>query len=265
VDGVLVDATYNAATGALTPNAPLSEGRKNISYTLSDTAGNESPKSDPLSVTIDTIAPGSPAAPTSYVDNMAAVESASSTAPSTNDITPGINIGALPVGVAGAAQDGELAAANGTSRGDRFGNLCRICHPRRDDERLAGAGRAPDQRQVNRFEGSDLVGGCVQALQQVDGRVIERAGEDRDAHLACMLKQRLMPLPRHVGFRIEIMQGASIPQASPTAEVRCLGVQRDRVRPIGLQLDSIGAVTAFKFTHNSCGHNNIADGGTSLY
>jgi hypothetical protein len=99
VDGVPVDATYDAATGTLTPNAPLGEGPKVITYTLSDAAGNESPKSDPINLTVDTIAPGSPAAAASYNDNVGAIQNANSTASSTDDTTPGLNIGALPADV----------------------------------------------------------------------------------------------------------------------------------------------------------------------
>ncbi|WP_037077053.1 Ig-like domain-containing protein, partial [Rhizobium mesoamericanum] len=74
VDGTKVDATYDAATGRLTPVAPLPEGAHTITYTLTDGAGNESAPSAPLSVTVDTTAPATPAAPASYADNVGAVQ-----------------------------------------------------------------------------------------------------------------------------------------------------------------------------------------------
>jgi len=93
VDGIEVPATYNPATGTLTPNTPLSEGPHALTYTLTDPAGNESPQSPALNVTIDTIAPATPAAPASYADNVGAVQNPTSTAPVTDDTTPGINVG----------------------------------------------------------------------------------------------------------------------------------------------------------------------------
>ena len=57
VDGVAVAATYDASTGQVTPTAALAEGVKAVTYTLVDTAGNESPVSPSLAVTIDTTGP----------------------------------------------------------------------------------------------------------------------------------------------------------------------------------------------------------------
>ena len=80
VDGVKVPATYDPVTGTLTPTTPLGDGVHQFTTTLTDAAGNESPQSAALPLTVDTAAPAAPAAPTS-------------TAPSTNDNTPGIHIG----------------------------------------------------------------------------------------------------------------------------------------------------------------------------
>ncbi|RZJ62604.1 MAG: hypothetical protein EON49_01730, partial [Acidovorax sp.] len=93
VDGVAVAAAYDPATGTLTPTAALADGAHTFSYTLTDAAGNESSKSPALNITVDTGAPPAGAAPTSYDDNSAPVTNANSTAPATNDTTPGINVG----------------------------------------------------------------------------------------------------------------------------------------------------------------------------
>ncbi|MDR6919081.1 hypothetical protein J2X66_005986, partial [Pseudomonas sp. 3296] len=42
VDGVEVPATYDPVSGTLTPDAPLADGSHELSYTLTDAAGNES-------------------------------------------------------------------------------------------------------------------------------------------------------------------------------------------------------------------------------
>jgi hypothetical protein len=75
-----VPATYDPVTGTLTPTTPLGDGVHQFTTTLTDAAGNESPQSAALPLTVDTAAPAAPAAPTS-------------TAPSTGDNTPGIHIG----------------------------------------------------------------------------------------------------------------------------------------------------------------------------
>ncbi|MEJ8827522.1 Ig-like domain-containing protein, partial [Variovorax humicola] len=96
VDAKEVPATYDPNTGTLTPNTPLDEGRHWITYTLTDSAGNQSAPSGPLVLTIDYTAPAAPAAPGSYEDNVGKVQNPTSTAPTTDDSTPGINIGTIP-------------------------------------------------------------------------------------------------------------------------------------------------------------------------
>lgn len=61
VNGVETAATYSAADGTLTPDAPLAEGEQTLSVTLTDAAGNESDQADAtLDVVVDTTAPAAP-------------------------------------------------------------------------------------------------------------------------------------------------------------------------------------------------------------
>ena len=60
VDGQKVAATYDATTGTLTPVNPLSEGGHQLSYTLTDAAGNESAPSGAMALTTSTSAPAKP-------------------------------------------------------------------------------------------------------------------------------------------------------------------------------------------------------------
>jgi hypothetical protein len=60
VDGVKVPATYDPVTGMLTPTTPLADGAHSITTTLTDAAGNESPQSAALPLTVDTAAPAAP-------------------------------------------------------------------------------------------------------------------------------------------------------------------------------------------------------------
>ncbi|RUR67473.1 BapA prefix-like domain-containing protein [Variovorax guangxiensis] len=57
VDGNKVAATYDPTTGTLTPVSPLAEGAHSIGYTLTDAAGNESPRSNDFRLTVDLTPP----------------------------------------------------------------------------------------------------------------------------------------------------------------------------------------------------------------
>ncbi|MDR2881115.1 MAG: Ig-like domain-containing protein, partial [Azoarcus sp.] len=93
VDGDKVEAVYDPETGTLTPVNPLPEGNHEITYTLTDEAGNESDPSEPIVLTVDTTAPPQPGAPDGYKDNEGPVQDDHSTAPTTDDPTPGIQVG----------------------------------------------------------------------------------------------------------------------------------------------------------------------------
>jgi hypothetical protein len=56
VDGKRVAATYDASAGTLTPDLPVSDGKHVFAYTLTDAAGNESFRSNGLTITIDATA-----------------------------------------------------------------------------------------------------------------------------------------------------------------------------------------------------------------
>lgn len=57
IDGVKVAATFNPLSNTLTPVHAIVDGVHTISYTLTDTAGNESAQSAPLPILIDSVAP----------------------------------------------------------------------------------------------------------------------------------------------------------------------------------------------------------------
>ena len=60
VDGVLVPSTFDSLTNTLTPTNPLPDGAHSITTTITDAAGNESPQSPSLAISIDTTAPSAP-------------------------------------------------------------------------------------------------------------------------------------------------------------------------------------------------------------
>jgi len=111
VDGVEVDAIYDPVLGTLTPVVPLAEGPYDLTYTVTDSAGNESAESLPLSIEIDTVAPVMPAAPIGFADDVGTIQDVFSTEPSTDDSTPGINVGAITEETPTLYVDGVAVAA----------------------------------------------------------------------------------------------------------------------------------------------------------
>jgi large repetitive protein len=111
VDGKAVAATYDPGTGTLTPSTPLVDGQHALTYTLTNPVSGESPQSGALNVTVDTTPLGTPAAPTNYDDNVGAILNPTSTAPKTDDSTPGINIGTGLTDTPTLYVDGKAVAA----------------------------------------------------------------------------------------------------------------------------------------------------------
>ncbi|MDO6646720.1 hypothetical protein, partial [Acinetobacter guillouiae] len=98
VDGVEVPSTYDPTTGTLTPVNPLPEGPHEITYTITDPAGNTSVPSDPIQVVVDTTAPAKPTTPTDFVDNQGDNQGTFPGGTQTDDTTPGIVIGPVTPG-----------------------------------------------------------------------------------------------------------------------------------------------------------------------
>ncbi|MDO6646825.1 hypothetical protein, partial [Acinetobacter guillouiae] len=65
---VEVTSTYDPKTGTLTPVNPLPERPHEITYTITDPAGNTSVPSDPIQVVVDTTAPAKATSPPFFLD-----------------------------------------------------------------------------------------------------------------------------------------------------------------------------------------------------
>ncbi|WP_434279225.1 Ig-like domain-containing protein [Acinetobacter sp. CE-15] len=98
VDGKEVPSTYDPNTGTLTPNNPLSDGQHDITYTLTDQAGNTSAPSDPIEIIVDTTPPAKPSTPENFVDNQGDIQGTFPGGTQTDDNTPGIIIGPVAPG-----------------------------------------------------------------------------------------------------------------------------------------------------------------------
>ncbi|MFP1217637.1 Ig-like domain-containing protein [Acinetobacter baumannii] len=94
VDGEKVAASYDPVTGTLTPTTPLADGSHQLTYTLTDAAGNESAQSPAITVTVDTLAPATPSVPSGYLDNVGPDQGIKGSGSSTDDTTPGVVISA---------------------------------------------------------------------------------------------------------------------------------------------------------------------------
>jgi hypothetical protein len=98
VDGQDWPTEYNAQTGQISPAAayPLLDGVHTIAVKFADAAGNAGTAGPAMSVTIDATPPNTPAAaPSGYTDDVGRITSASAsnTAASTDDTTPGLFVG----------------------------------------------------------------------------------------------------------------------------------------------------------------------------
>ncbi|WZT32339.1 Ig-like domain-containing protein [Acinetobacter baumannii] len=113
VDGEKVAASYDPVTGTLTPTTPLADGSHQLTYTLTDAAGNESAQSPAITVTVDTLAPATPSVPSGYLDNVGPDQGIKGSGSSTDDTTPGVVISAPGAGETPTLYvDGEKVAAS---------------------------------------------------------------------------------------------------------------------------------------------------------
>ena len=111
-DGTTVSCTYVASTTVTSCDLPtLSDGAWSIASTVTDPAGNVSPASAALSISIDATTPSTPGVP-DLLD--ASDTGASSTDNLTSDTTPSISAGSLPAGssvtVTATKADGTTAS-----------------------------------------------------------------------------------------------------------------------------------------------------------
>ncbi|MCT9980860.1 hypothetical protein M2R48_21305, partial [Acinetobacter sp. I-MWF] len=74
------------------------EGPHEITYTITDPAGNTSVPSDPIQVVVDTTAPSKPTTPEGFVDNQGDNQGTFPGGTQTDDTTPGIVIGPVTPG-----------------------------------------------------------------------------------------------------------------------------------------------------------------------
>lgn len=93
VNGDLIDAVYDPVHGTLTLSKDLPAGPNEITMRVVDAVGNESDPSPAMSLTVVTTAPGTPPAPTGYVNSDLPTGSPLSTTSKTTDTTPGVYVG----------------------------------------------------------------------------------------------------------------------------------------------------------------------------
>ena len=122
-----------------------------------------------------------------------------------------------------------------------FGDFVCVCHAGGDDEGLAGLGGITDKGEVGGFKGGDFVGGRTEFFQHVYGGEIKGGAENRDALFAGVVKQGGVPVPRHMGFLIELVQALPAPQAAVYHEFGSAGGQGDGVGGVALDFDGICA------------------------
>ncbi|MUG33465.1 Ig-like domain-containing protein, partial [Psychrobacter sanguinis] len=107
-NGNVIGETTTDTDGNYEVDVPVIADGDKVEITATDKAGNES---DPTEVTGDTTAPDTPTAPTTYNDDAGATQSADSSAPVTDDTTPGIVVGTGLTDTPKLYVDGQKVAA----------------------------------------------------------------------------------------------------------------------------------------------------------
>lgn len=90
VNGKEVPSTYDPVKGTLTPDNRLPDGTSNLSYIITDLAGNSSEQSDPIEMVVDTIALTKFAIITNVIDNVLPQTGVVVNNGSTNDNAPSV-------------------------------------------------------------------------------------------------------------------------------------------------------------------------------
>ena len=88
---VVTPAEITAQTASVTPTTPLADGDHTLSVGITDVAGNESDKSDPINITVDTTEPAKPSLG-DVLDDQGAVTGALSDGDTTDDTQPEVQV-----------------------------------------------------------------------------------------------------------------------------------------------------------------------------
>ncbi|WP_354410998.1 Ig-like domain-containing protein [Variovorax atrisoli] len=114
VDGAKVAATFDPNTGTLMPTFPLAEGAHSISYTLTDAAGNESPRAVDFRLTVDTTPPSAlDASQLRVLDHVGPVQGPLAAGAKTDDSKPEYT---------GTADPAQVTAINVYDNGNLIGS-----------------------------------------------------------------------------------------------------------------------------------------------
>jgi len=80
----------------------------------------------------------------------------------------------------------------------------------------------------------------ITGLKKIDGGLIEGAAEECDADRVGVLFEFGLPVPRHRGVGVQLVQSLTVPNgALPDRKMRQVTVQRQRVGGVGLKFDRI--------------------------
>ncbi|MFU8928339.1 Ig-like domain-containing protein, partial [Acinetobacter puyangensis] len=162
VDGKEVESVYNPETSTLTPKNPLPEGEHEITYTVTDPAGNESVPSDPIKVIVDKTLPNAPV-----------VNPVNGTDPITGTAEPGTEVTVTyPDGsteTVAVGEDGTWTASNpGLEDGQEVTVVAVDEAGNSSDETVAVVDAvAPEAPVVNPINGTDPITGTAEPGTEV--------------------------------------------------------------------------------------------------
>src|SRR5690606_24778186 len=107
--------------------------------------------------------------------------------------------------------------------------------------RLSSPANTTQQRNVHNLERGDLICRCVQLLEEIHRRTIERGGKPLESLFFRYSPQRRVPLPRRIGFRVQVVKRTIAPQGPFDPKVLLVAPYGYRVGSVGLKLNRVRA------------------------
>ena len=120
-------------------------------------------------------------------------------------------------------------------------NLFFAGHPAGKNHGFALGSGIFDERQIHKLKTGDLVGLTVHFLQKIDRGSVKGRREEINSHLLALRLDPRLPLPRRIGFLVEIIEALSVPEPATHHEAFTLTVDGQCIRRVGLDFQAAGS------------------------
>src|SRR5690606_15422641 len=116
-----------------------------------------------------------------------------------------VRLGGVSWVAASALQDDKFFATTTARSRDGVRDLLLRSESCRDNERQSGSRRVVNQSQVHALQGGDLEAWGTEFDEEVNGFATERGTEALYASGSCAIEDWLVPLPRRLGFPVQVV------------------------------------------------------------